>query len=48
MPLCWPPSTGTQAPVIQAARGEARNTTTSATSCGVPSRPQGMVARTAS
>jgi uncharacterized protein (DUF1330 family) len=41
----WPPSTTMVWPVTQRAAGEARNSTTSATSSGVPSRPKGMPAR---
>ena len=44
--LLWPPSTLTQAPVTQLARGEARKTTTLATSSAVPKRPRGMFWRT--
>src|SRR5215207_6987625 len=41
-----PPSTLMQAPVIQPARGDARNTATSATSSAVPKRPDGMFCAT--
>src|SRR5579885_1718766 len=40
-----PPSTVTICPVTQAASGEARNSTTFATSSGCPSRPNGMLSR---
>ena len=37
----WQPSTTTEAPLIQLARGEARNATTSPTSSARPKRPNG-------
>ena len=37
----WQPSTGTLAPLIQLARGDARNATTAPTSSGRPKRPNG-------
>lgn len=43
---CCSPSTGTLRPLIQFARGEARNTITSATSSGLPRRPIGRPSRT--
>lgn len=47
--LVAPPSTGMVAPVIYAARGEARNATRAASSSGRPIRPTGMLrARSAS
>src|SRR6185369_4502782 len=36
-----PPSTCSVTPVVKLARGEARNNTACATSCGRPSRPSG-------
>src|SRR3989304_2288 len=42
----WPPSTATQAPVTQDARGESRKTATFATSSAVPNRPIGMFSAT--
>ena len=42
-----PPSTTMVCPVIQDASGEARNSTTFATSSGCPSRPNGMDRRIA-
>ena len=43
----WPPSTEIVWPVTQLASGEARKTTTLATSSGWPSRPNGMLRRIA-
>ena len=40
----WQPSTGTLAPLIQLARGDARNATTAPTSSGRPKRPNGSSA----
>src|ERR1700730_4206164 len=37
----WQPSTGTHEPLIQLARGEARNATTEPTSSARPKRPNG-------
>lgn len=47
-PLCCAPSTHRQVPVTQLARFEHRKTATSATSSGVPMRPQGIVPKTLS
>ena len=44
----WQPSTGTHAPLIQLARGEARKATTAPTSSGRPKRPNGSSRRTKS
>ena len=44
-PHICPPSTMTVWPVTHRARWEDRNSTTSATSSGVPSRPKGMLSR---
>ena len=48
MPRCWAPSIETHSPVTHWARGEARNTATSATSSAVPRRPAGMLPLTLS
>ena len=43
-----PPSADHAAPATLPARSEHRNTTTSATSCGVPNRPRGILLAAAS
>ena len=40
--LRWPPSIGMCAPLTKLARGDARNATRFATSCGVQIRPSGI------
>ena len=41
----WQPSTGNDEPLIQLARGDARNATAAATSSGRPKRPKGSSLR---